>query len=90
MGRQLPLLQGSQSSVRGNVRLAHEDESDRDGSMTVGEIIAALAIHASEDYYPIMSVSVDSIEVHDGCIEIYATDSNTGTIRIDVYGEKHE
>ena len=51
--------------------------------MTVGEIIAALAYHASEDYYPIMSVSVYSIEVHDGCIEIYSTDGNTGTIRID-------
>ncbi len=50
--------------------------------MTVGEVIAAICLYASEEWYNIMSVSIYSIEVQDDCVEIYCIDGNTGTKKI--------
>ena len=50
--------------------------------MTVGDVIAAICLYASEEWDTIMRVSIYSIEVQDDCVEIDCIDGNTGTITI--------
>ena len=50
--------------------------------MTVGEVIALLCNHASDDDYLLMQKSIDDIEVKDDYIDLWFTDGNTMNKRL--------
>lgn len=51
--------------------------------MTVGEVIALLTTYASDNYYPLMEMSIDEIDICDNYVTVFPT--NGSSKAIDIY-----